>query len=125
MARLGGFLTEIKLPTENADEDVIDDETCLAAMVDVSEEVIPTLDEGPKEVKGDTDVYAPYSTRGPRDVMLSGPLPGGYPPGRWFASRIDAAAWAITKYGVSRVVVPEAQSKNRWCLLIKELRVRD
>lgn len=62
-----------------------------------------------------------YSCRGPRDVVLSGPVLAGWGPGRYFNSRRAAYAWAITKYGKQRVQRTR-YTRGRWAFLIKNLR---
>lgn len=63
-----------------------------------------------------------YSTRGPRDVVLSGPVIGGSGPGRYFQNRRLAYLWARGKYGPERVRRTERECKWRWSFLIKDLK---
>jgi hypothetical protein len=73
--------------------------------------LIPTIDRLPDVVD--------YSTRGPNDFMLSGPLGAGRGTGRKFGSVGSAYKWAVEKYGVKRVQMVEQESEYRWALLIK------
>lgn len=135
MAPPEGFLTVVRLfTTQELDEAAYAQEADTEPMVpELPEPEIPTLDSSPKELDvvakslemGAEHVPAPYSVRGDSDVMLSGPVTGGWGPGRWFPNRSGALNWAVSKYGSARVVVPEAQSAGRWCLLIKNLRSPD
>lgn len=101
---------------------------------------LPTADDLPEVEDGDEDFYPlvpgcdssggeldvgwiDYSDRGPNDVMLSGPITGGWGPGRWHANRRAAYAACVAKYGVDRVKFPR-QSEGRWCCLIKNLRAK-
>lgn len=64
-----------------------------------------------------------YSTRGPNDWVLSGPLGvHGGGPGRRFASVKQAEEWVREKHG-DRVIrrIPEAAhcGRNRWAYLIR------
>lgn len=72
-----------------------------------------------------------YSDRGPRDVVLSGPLgkkvSGSKSPGRWFATPWEAVVWAKEKYGEERVrlIYPKSifeEGAVRWAVLVKNLR---
>lgn len=65
--------------------------------------------------------WVAYSDRGPNDVVLSGPVIGGWGPGRWHQNRRIAFGWAIRKYGIDRVVATP-QSNGRWSVLIKNLK---
>lgn len=64
-----------------------------------------------------------YSTRGPRDVVISGPVASCDPRGRGTRHRTRAAARAamIARYGEDRVV-EMPQNYGRWSFLIKNLR---
>jgi hypothetical protein len=63
-----------------------------------------------------------YSCRGPRDVVLSGPVLAGWGPGRYFNSRRAAYTWARAKYGPDRVQRVR-YTRGRWAFLIKNLKV--
>jgi hypothetical protein len=65
--------------------------------------------------------WVDYSDRGPRDVVLSGPIIGGWGPGRWQKNRRIAYWFCVEKYGAERVK-PTRQSTGRWSFLIKNLR---
>lgn len=85
----------------------------------IPEPVIPTVDTDPFELA--TSVVVDYSTRGPRDVVMSGPIANGWGPGRAFKGRRQAYIWAATKYGSDRVQ-PVKEVAGRWAFLIKNLR---
>lgn len=72
---------------------------------------IPTIDELPELVD--------YSTRGPNDFVLGGPLGEGRGAGRHFPSLARAYRWAVEKYGKARVQIPNQESEFRWALLIR------
>lgn len=72
---------------------------------------IPTIDRLPDVVD--------YSTRGPNDFVVSGPMGAGRGQGRYFESERNAYIWAISKYGRQRVVRIPQESEFRWALLIK------
>lgn len=65
-----------------------------------------------------------YTVRGPRDVVLSGPLLGlSTGPGRTFSSPLAALNWAKGKYGEDRVVLlNHSEELPRWAVLVKNLR---
>lgn len=64
-----------------------------------------------------------YPTRGPRDVVISGPLLGrATGPGRVFATWEEALYWAQDKYGIERVsLVKPNEEAVRWAVLVKNL----
>lgn len=68
--------------------------------------------------EGQFGVDFAYSDRGPKDFVLSGPITGGWGPGRWFKTRGDAFSHATAKYGPARVRLTK-QSTGRWSFLIK------
>src|SRR5690349_24015591 len=72
--------------------------------------LIPTIDRLPDVVD--------YSTRGPNDFVLSGPLGAGRGNGRHFETLKAACIWATKKYGKDRVGVLPQQGEFRWGLLI-------
>lgn len=79
----------------------------------------PDIDAGPQLEAGLRPVD--YSARGISDVVLSGPVRGGYGPGRWMSNRAGAYTWCVGKYGAGRVSqVPYVE--GRWAFLIKGLR---
>lgn len=82
--------------------------------------ITPTLDTN-DHVLENGEKFVDYSTRGPADVVLSGPITGGWGPGRWFSNRRMAHRWAVEKYGLSRVVPVRGQT-GRWAFLVKNLR---
>lgn len=75
-----------------------------------------------------------YSDRGPRDVVLSGPLGfkldgtqrTGRSGERWFPTEYEMLVWARGKYGEDRVrlvassLPPEEQA--RWAVLVRNLK---
>lgn len=81
----------------------------------------PTIDTLVADLEAATSWVA-YSDRGASDVVLSGPVIGGWGPGRWHQNRRIAFWWAIKKYGAHRVVATP-QSTGRWSVLIKNLKV--
>ncbi len=65
--------------------------------------------------------FVEYSSRGPRDVVISGPITGSHGPGRWHKNRRVAYWCCVEKYGADRVQQTR-QSEGRWSFLIKNLR---
>jgi hypothetical protein len=65
--------------------------------------------------------WVDYVDRGPRDVVVSGPVTGGWGPGRWHKNRRIAYWRLVGKFGADRVK-PTKQSQGRWSFLIKNLR---
>lgn len=61
-----------------------------------------------------------YSTRGPNDVVISGPIGAARGPGRAFESQEAALAWAREKYGEDRVTLLKKDAP-RWAILVKNL----
>ena len=63
-----------------------------------------------------------YSDRAPGDWVISGPLPSGSGPGRWFPNWAAAERWARSFYG-DRLRGPVREAKrddaNRWAFVIK------
>lgn len=80
---------------------------------------LPTLDSGPDLDSGAR--FVDYTDRGPRDVVLSGPVLGGWGPGRYHRSRRVAYTYLVDLHGESRVKVM-SQSKGRWSFLVKNLK---
>lgn len=84
---------------------------------EVGEERGPGIDGLPVDIL--------YSDRGPRDVVLSGPLgkkvDSSKSPGRWFATGYDAFCWAEAKYGANRVTLI-LEEGTRWAVLVKNLK---
>lgn len=80
---------------------------------------IPSVDSGP-----DLDTGArlvDYTDRGPSDAVLSGPVLGGWGPGRYHRSRRVAYTYLVDKHGEDRVR-NMSQSKGRWSFLVKNLK---
>lgn len=59
-----------------------------------------------------------YSDRGPKDFIISGPMLGGWGPGRWFPTRGLAFNWALEKYGRERLQYTK-QTQGRWAFLVR------
>lgn len=106
------------LPSEELDEP---EDTSEFEVEDTGEyPIVPTIDT-PGQVLEEGERFVDYSTRGPRDVVLSGPLTGGWGPGRWFKNRTQAQHYVVEKYGIARVA-PIRERAGRWAFLIKNLR---
>lgn len=105
------YLDDFELDPEFDDFDLI-------AQEDLT--FVPTCDHGAGAVEANNGAIS-YSTRSPRDVILSGPVVGGWGPGRYHRSRRVAFAALKEKYGEARVV-PTRQVKGRWSFLVKNLR---
>lgn len=65
--------------------------------------------------------WVDYSDRGPYDAVVSGPIVGGWGPGRWHKNRRVAYWRLVDKYGQDRVKQTR-QSEGRWSFLVKNLR---
>lgn len=65
--------------------------------------------------------WVDYVDRGPSDVVLSGPVTGGWGPGRWHSNRRVAYWRLVGKFGADRVKQTR-QSEGRWSFLIKNLK---
>lgn len=84
---------------------------------------VPGVDGIPRD-----DYYAELS-RGPGDVILSGPLLGAVtaggkrPRGRIFSSRSAALEWARERYGEDRVrEISLDEEVLKWAVMVKNLR---
>lgn len=97
--------------------DVEEDEGELEATAE--EFFIPTVDSGRELETGER--FVDYTDRGPRDVVLSGPVLGGWGPGRYHRSRRVAYGYLVSKHGEDGVR-PMPQSKGRWSFLVKNLK---
>jgi hypothetical protein len=64
-----------------------------------------------------------YSTRSPRDYVISGPIAGrGSGPGREFLSGDDAEAWGREHFGNRfKYRIRESEKGGRWAILIAPL----
>ena len=82
----------------------------------------PDCDATGEQVKRISDGYYRRASRGPDDVMISGPLAGfvNNGPGRRFQTRREGWNWAAKKYGFERLVFPR-QTVGRWCVIVKGL----
>lgn len=79
--------------------------------------ITPNIDQDENDL---SDLPVDYSERGPRDVVVSGPIFGGWGPNTKMPNRKAAYARCVQKYGVERVKnIP--QSRGRWAFLIKDL----
>lgn len=79
---------------------------------------VPGIDTDENDL---SDLPIDYTERGPRDVVVSGPIFGGWGPNTKMPNRKAAYARCVQKYGVDRVKnIP--QSRGRWAFLIKDLR---
>lgn len=83
---------------------------------------IPTLDLDTNSLETGQQQVS-YTDRGPNDAVLSGPVVGGWGPGRFHRSRRAAYAFLVEKYGESRIRITP-QSTGRWSFLIKNLKVQ-
>ena len=82
----------------------------------------PTNDTEPREFLEKEVDYRMASLRGPLDVVLSGPITGGWGPGRYFQNFRLAREFLEAKYGKERVKRVPGRSAGRWAFLIKNLR---
>ena len=78
----------------------------------------PSLDTTPEEV---VEYEWFYPVRSPNDVVVSGPITGGWGPGRWFKNRRMALTWAMNKYGKDRISLTR-QTVGRWSILVRGLK---
>lgn len=122
---MGPQLEFMTLPNQNSDnllEEELEPTDDFDGVEDTGEyPIIPTIDT-PGQVLENGERFVEYSDRGPRDVVLSGPLTGGWGPGRWFQNRSQAYSWAVNKYTLARVKGVRERA-GRWAFLIKNLRV--
>lgn len=81
----------------------------------------PDCDATAQQVMRISDGYYRRASRGPNDVMISGPLAGLNGPGRRMPTRWDAWRWCEEKYGKDRLIFPR-QTEGRWCVIVKGLR---
>lgn len=100
-------------------EDATDEDEAVD-LEDVPVGFIPTLDSSSAELENGTR-FVEYVTRGPNDVVLSGPIVGGWGPGRYYRNRRLALTALTEKYGEGRVIATR-QSRGRWSFLIKNLK---
>lgn len=78
----------------------------------------PTLDTTEKEF---ANRFVEYGGRGPNDIVLSGPITGGWGPGRWRQNRGHAYRDLVKRWGKDKVVITR-QSAGRWSFLIKGMK---
>lgn len=91
------------------------------------ESVQPTIDLSPDEVsklvaEDPQGRFYTRALRGEHDVVLSGPVIGGWGPGRYFRSKALAKRYLELKYGAERVRPAGGWTRGRWAYLIKDLR---
>lgn len=105
--------------------DLIDDEP----LVDENDEperlepgILTTEAQLREAAKPNGGLYVEYDVRGPRDVVLSGPVIGGWGPGRFHRNRRIAYFVLAEKYGEGRVRRLDGVTRGRWAYLIKNLR---
>lgn len=92
-------------------------DAALSVLYHENNDLIVNMDGDP----GELAFTVPYPTRGPRDVVVSGPVRGGWGPGRWMPNRYVARKWADGKYGPERVL-PVPYTEGRWAFLIRNLK---
>lgn len=120
MAPQEGFLIVTEPLNQYQDDFELEEMDEFDAMAANDDSFIPTCDHSSLNLENNLGAIT-YSTRGPSDVVLSGPVVGGWGPGRYFRSRRLAFAAMREKYGPERVI-PTRQNKGRWSFLIKNLR---
>lgn len=81
----------------------------------------PTIDTNEKEF-ADRFVEYPHTRRSDRDVILSGPVIGGWGPGRYHQNRALARQHLIEKYGADRVRTIGRYIRGRWAFMVLNLR---
>lgn len=104
-----GLVPATSIPTISEAEDEAD------------EPLKPTIDTHPREFE-EREVLYESGRRREGDVVLSGPLIGGWGPGRYFQNRRRAREWCVAKYGAARVWGVEKLQRGRWAYLIKGLK---
>jgi hypothetical protein len=107
---------------------------------DIGDDVSPSDLEGDEDLEPEYDDFVPtldsnggslesgerlvtYVDRGPLDVVISGPVVGGWGPGRFHRSRRAAFSFLVEKYGAGRVSATR-QSSGRWSFLIRNLKAK-
>lgn len=81
------------------------------------EPVKPTIDDTEKKLEESEISYD--SVRAVKDFVLSGPILGGWGPGRYHKSRAVAEEWCRAKYGEANVKQLAGFTRGRWAFLIK------
>lgn len=89
------------------------------------DEVEPTIDATDEQVAGLDERFYTKGMRGPRDVVLSGPVMGGWGPGRYFRSKRTAYRYLVMKYGHENVRFLRGSTRGRWSYLIRNLKGRN
>ncbi len=105
---VGYLVAPADLPTAYEEEDTLP--------------ITPTIDTTQKDLEQREVAYTSLSQRTDRDVVLSGPIIGGWGPGRYFQNRGRAHDFMVAKYGAGRVVELDGKTRGRWSFLIKDLR---
>lgn len=90
---------------------LIEDET-------TEDEFQPGIDTDPREFEHKSVDYS--SDKGPNDLVVSGPVIGGWGPGRYFQNRRQALRHYEDKYGENKVHLSHRQSHGRWSVVIKD-----
>lgn len=107
---------------DDVDPSDLDEEDDFEDLEPEYDDFIPTLDSNSRALEsGERSVT--YVDRGPLDVVISGPVVGGWGPGRFHRSRRAAFSFVAEKYGAERVM-PTKQSVGRWSFLIKNLKAK-
>lgn len=83
--------------------------------------LVPTVDTTRREFQ---DRFVHYAGVGPNDAVLSGPVIGGWGPGRYHQSRRQAREWLEARFGRERVRETEGISRGRWSFVIRDLKIR-
>lgn len=105
------------------DDEVVDlDEIEPEGPAELIPGVTTTEAELREAARPDGELYVNYVVRGPRDVVLSGPVRAGWGPGRYYRSRRVAYFAMAEKYGAERVKFLDGTTRGRWAYLIKNLK---
>lgn len=97
-----------------------EDLRALADALEKTQPLQPTNDTPPEDFLEKERDYVTLA-RGPRDVVLSGPVVNGWGPGRYFMNRKQARAWCEEKYGKERVGGNLGYTRGRWSFVIRGL----
>lgn len=80
--------------------------------------ITPTIDTKQRDLEEKEADYS-ASRRYTKDFVLSGPIIGGWGPGRYHQNRAIAEAWCKRKYGAANVKRLDGITRGRWAFLIK------
>lgn len=83
--------------------------------------IIPTIDTRQRDLEEREVAYA-AGRREAGDVVVSGPIIGGWGPGRYFQNRMRAHQYCVAVYGADRVKELEGRTRGRWSFLISGLK---